>query len=156
MKTEVIDSIGMAAMNDWITIMTFNVTQDAYFAKAKLESEGVRTFLKDELTNQVLNVYSITSGVKLQIMPQDYIRACKILEEAGYIVDSISQDVPIETIKLKKTANRNKCPFCHSEHILKISRPLVFNIVYTILSAISPLFKKNYKCQDCGKVWRFK
>jgi hypothetical protein len=156
MRTKIIDSIEMTAMNDWIIIMTFNVTQDAYLAKAKLESEGIQTFLKDELTNQILNVYSITSGVKLQVMPQDYVRACEILGEAGYIVDSNGQDVPIETIKLKKTTDRNKCPFCQSEHILKISRPIVFDIVYTILGVISPLFKKNYKCQNCGKVWRYK
>jgi hypothetical protein len=143
-------------MNDWITIMTFNVTQEAYFAKAKLESEGVQTFLKDELTNQVLNVYSITSGVKLQIMPQDYVRACKILEEAGYVVDSNGQDMAIETIKLEKTADRNKCPYCQSEHISKIGRPFVFDIVYTILGVISPLFRKSYECLDCGKAWRFK
>lgn len=137
-------------MNDWITILTFNAAQDAYLAQAKLESEEIQTFLKDELTNQVLNVYSITSGVKLQVLVADYDRACEILQEAGYTVDSIEQDA-----QAVPEIDRDKCPFCHSVHISKVRYPILFEIVYAILALFTPLFKKSYKCQECGKVWRF-
>lgn len=140
-------------MNDWITIITFNTPQDAYLAKAKLESEEIETFLKDELTNQVLNVYSITSGVKLQVSGADYDRACEILTGAGYTLDSI--DMEIETVQLDKNVDKNKCPFCLSKHISIVRRPVIFEVVYAILGLFSPLFKKSYKCRDCGKEWRF-
>jgi hypothetical protein len=140
-------------MNGWVTIMTFNTPQDAYLAQAKLESEEIQTFLKDELTNQVLNVYSITSGVKLQVPVADYDRASAILKESGYTLDIIEQDV--QSVQGNSTIDKSKCPFCHSEEISRVRRPILFEIVYAILGLFSPLFRKSYQCLVCGKVWRF-
>ena len=73
-------------MNDRITVLTTDLPQEAHLAKAKLESEGISVFLKDEMTAQVHNFYSnAIGGVKLQVAEKDYQKAKDILKTAGYI-----------------------------------------------------------------------
>ncbi|HON51981.1 MAG TPA: DUF2007 domain-containing protein [Bacteroidales bacterium] len=65
----------------WVTIQTFTYAHEAYIAQSKLESFGIETFLQDELTTQIIPVYSYaTGGVKLQVHEQDVEKALKILE----------------------------------------------------------------------------
>ena len=73
-------------MNDWVTVLTTDLPQEAHLAKAKLESEGISVFMKDEMTAQVHNFYSnAIGGVKLQIEDKDYQKAMDILKASGYI-----------------------------------------------------------------------
>ncbi|MCF8219523.1 MAG: DUF2007 domain-containing protein [Bacteroidales bacterium] len=73
-------------MNDWVTVLTTDLPQEAHLAKAKLESEGINVFMKDEMTAQVHNFYSnAIGGVKLQIEDKDYQKAMDILKASGYI-----------------------------------------------------------------------
>jgi len=73
-------------MSGFITVAVFSLPQDAYIAKLKLESEGMRTFLKDELTIQSDNFLSqAIGGVRLQVLAADVNRAKEILEEGGFI-----------------------------------------------------------------------
>lgn len=73
-------------MNDRITVLTTDLPQEAHLAKAKLESEGISVFMKDEMTAQVHNFYSnAIGGVKLQIEDKDYQKAMDILKASGYI-----------------------------------------------------------------------
>lgn len=73
-------------MDSWITVWTFMYPHEAHIPKAKLESEGIEVFIKDELTAQVNNIYSnAIGGVKLQVREKDYQRAVQILEDAGYV-----------------------------------------------------------------------
>ena len=74
-------------MDNWIELISFTLPQDAYLVKGRLESEGIETFLKDELTTQVYNFYSnAIGGVKLLVREPDYQRAYDILVESKYIV----------------------------------------------------------------------
>lgn len=68
------------------TIASFDLPHEAHFAKAKLESEGIKVFLKDELTVQVDNFISnAIGGVKLQVFERDVIKSNEILVEAGFL-----------------------------------------------------------------------
>ena len=77
-------------MNNWITIISFTYPHEAHLAKTKLESEGLKVIILDELTAQVNNFYSnAIGGVKLQVTEDDYNKAYKILLEIGYIVEQV-------------------------------------------------------------------
>ena len=73
-------------MENWIEIISFNLPQDAYLVKGRLESEGIEIILKDELTAQVNNFYSnAIGGVKLLVKECDFEKAHTILVESKYI-----------------------------------------------------------------------
>ena len=73
-------------MNKWITILTFTYPHEAHIVRTKLASEGIETFIRDELTTQVNNFYSNAIGVvKLQVRSEDYDDALRILSVLGYI-----------------------------------------------------------------------
>ena len=96
-------------MNNWITILTFTYPHEAHLAKAKLESEGIETIIKDELTAQVNNFYSnAIGGVKLLVQENDSERAFQILKESGYIKEQVESENKL-LLKLDKLTS--KFPF---------------------------------------------
>jgi hypothetical protein len=70
-------------MDRWITILTSAYPQDILIPQSNLEANGIKTFLKDEYYNSLINVYP-TSNVKLQVLSEDYDNAAAILKDAGY------------------------------------------------------------------------
>ncbi len=67
-----------------VTVAIFPLPQDAYITKARLESEGIPVFLKDELTIQTDNFLSnAIGGVKLQVSESNVEAATAILIEQG-------------------------------------------------------------------------
>ncbi len=73
-------------MRDRITIATFTFPNEYSVIMARLESEGIRCFVKDEMTVQVNPFYSnAIGGIKLQVERPDAERAIRILKETGYL-----------------------------------------------------------------------
>lgn len=71
---------------NWMTILSFTYPHDAHLAKAKLESEGIEVYVKDEMTVQAVNFYSnAIGGVKLLVEDTEYEKAHNILIELGYL-----------------------------------------------------------------------
>ncbi|MDR0811205.1 MAG: DUF2007 domain-containing protein [Paludibacter sp.] len=62
-----------------VTILTVNYPSDMYVIRAKLESEGIECFAKDEMTAQVFPTSAI-GGVKLQVLESNAERALEILK----------------------------------------------------------------------------
>src|SRR6185437_9301277 len=92
-------------MDKWVTILTVSLPQELWVIRTKLECEGIKCSIKDELTVQSYNFYSnAVGGVKLQVLEKDEKNALAILTELGYI-----KDEPVEPDLLtqidKKTAN---------------------------------------------------
>ncbi|WP_430812976.1 MULTISPECIES: DUF2007 domain-containing protein [unclassified Carboxylicivirga] len=145
-------------MENWKTIITFTQPHDAHFAKGLLESEGIETIIRDELTAQVNNFYSnAIGGVKLDVKESDLQNATSILIEGGYIKESTeTRRKQIEIIELNNNTNKSICPFCGSDNIYrkKEVNPLMV-LVYFILGAFFPIFKRNYICYDCEKEWKY-
>jgi len=72
-------------MDKLITIISFHFPHEAHLVKGKLESEGIESFLQNELTVQTYNfIANNIGGVKLQVREQDYDAAYQILKEAGH------------------------------------------------------------------------
>lgn len=136
-------------MNQLITIKTFTYPHEAYIIRGKLDSEGIETFLKDEMTVQVNNFYSnAVGGVKLQVLEQDVERALEIIGESEKI------DEKIAVIDENQFENDTQCPFCHSENIMEKKSPNWLTLLpYLVVGFIFPVYRKTHKCFDCGKEW---
>jgi hypothetical protein len=94
---------------NWITIVSFTFPHEAYVITAKLESEGIRVNLKDELTTQVNNFYSnAIGGVKVQVSEDDYSKAREILIEAD-LMEQHSSDEESGIAKFNRVSS--KWPF---------------------------------------------
>ena len=140
----------------WITLITFTLPQDAHQARAYLNSMGIETIMTDELTAQVHNFYSTAmGGVKIKIREKDAEEGLKLLKHGGYIQEE-SEQIDVESIYYRFEADRTRCPYCQSDHIGRRNdpNPLIV-LVYLLLGAIFPIFRRTYVCYDCNKNWRF-
>ena len=145
-------------MSDWEKIQTFMYPQDAYLAKALLESNGIEVFLKDEMTTQVFNFYSnAIGGVKLLVPTTEAKKAFEILKDGGYILPEKESADKIEILPLEKNNNKNHCPYCHSSNITQEKKPnwLTIGFIF-LLGLILPITSKTFICFDCNKKWKFK
>ena len=144
---------------EWITIMTFTYPQDAYIVKGALESEGIDTFLMDELTIQGKNFLSnAVGGVKLQVPIEQFQIATELLESNGYPGDTVNaNESKVVEISRGKDQDISICPFCNSENIGKRKRPTLLTLLLILFLYIPlPFFKRNFFCYDCGKDWIYK
>jgi len=65
-----------------ITIKESNKLSDLSVLKSRLESEGIKCYLKGELSSQVLN-YIPSNIIELQVAESDVNNVKKILDEIG-------------------------------------------------------------------------
>ena len=73
-------------MRNLETVWSFPYQHQMLIIRGRLESEGIETFVQDELTIQIDPLYSnALGGIKLMVQPQDVVRATEILAEAGYV-----------------------------------------------------------------------
>lgn len=73
-------------METFVTVLTFTYPYEVPVIRARLESEGIACYVKDEFTIQVKHIFSqAIGGIKLQVMESDVSRALEILKEGGYI-----------------------------------------------------------------------
>lgn len=145
-------------MQNWTTIITFTLPHEAHMAKNVLESEGVETMIQDELTAQVDNFLSnAIGGVKLKVRDSDIEKGLKILETSGYISDNGKNNREIvEIVSFDLNTNTHICPFCTSQNIGKKKQVYGLTIVvFFILGAFFPIFRRSLKCFDCEKEWKF-
>jgi len=143
---------------NWITIITFTYPHEAHMAQAYLESKGIDTIIKDELTTQVYNFYSnAIGGVKILVRESDCETGLNLLKDGGYIIeDDFEKQVELELVKIDSTTDKKSCPFCNSNNIGKNKEPNILTVfVFFVLGAMFPIFKSSYKCFDCEKKWKF-
>lgn len=73
-------------MSDFVTIVSGEPITKVSVIKAKLESEGITCYIRDELTSQILDLYSnAIGGIRLQVKKEDYEKASILLKEYGFI-----------------------------------------------------------------------
>ena len=143
-------------MNDWITIMTFTYPHESYVIRGALESEGIQTFLKDELTIQIDNFLSnAIGGVRLQV-PKDQVEdAVKLLKENGYLKEENPKKPLVEVLE-PTNKEITECPFCKSDNFSMKKLPTLLSILSLIFLRIPlPIFNRNYVCHHCEKEWRY-
>lgn len=135
-----------------VTIKTFTYPHEAYVVRGKLESEGIETFTKDEMTVQVHNFYSnAVGGVKLQVWEKDVPHAKEIL---GLGAEK-QRDILI--VKKADIKSADICPFCSSNNIAKGKKANWLTLIpFLVIGFIFPVYKKSFVCFDCNKEWMLK
>lgn len=69
-------------MEKFVTIATFSNASSAYLFKAKLEAEGISSYLRDENMNNLLPGASF-GGIKVEVPLSQSIRALDIFYEVS-------------------------------------------------------------------------
>lgn len=122
---------------EFFTIGAFEYVADVQIIKAKLESEGIPVFLRDENTlNTDPLISSAIGGVKLQVYSTDKDRAIAIYDEIrAYAVDDFGNPVV--------------CPNCKAEKSeVYYSRK---GLLYKLFPFMEP---KKYRCLNCQMITR--
>jgi hypothetical protein len=130
-----------------VTIATFNHPEEAQLSHAKLESEGIPSFVADSNFVSANRFYSIlVGGVRLQVKESDVEAALRILDiERGKVSNCVNNDTQITD---------EKCPNCSSSDIQYETFSLR-RVFISILLLGFPLlfFKRHWKCRKCDYEW---
>ncbi len=72
-------------MTRWITVITLTRSFEAETVKGRLESEGIKVFIKNSAINQIYPLDNkILGGLEVQVRADDVVAAVDILREIGY------------------------------------------------------------------------
>ena len=115
------------------TLGTFEFPADVQIIKAKLESEGIPVFLRDEVTiTSAPLISSAIGGVKLQVYSSDKEKAKRIFDE----VRSYATD---------RNGNLVVCPNC------KATKSEIYYSRKGIFYKLFPFFEtRKYRCTNCN------
>jgi hypothetical protein len=106
-----------------VTIQTYTYPQDMAIVRSLLESEGIETFVLDEVISQVNPFYAnAVGGIKLQVESRDVQKAMEVLQEKGFINKPASQTPAFED-KLSG--------------IVSTHRKLIYRIVFVLFAALA-------------------
>ena len=131
-----------------VNISSYRDLQDAYLAKGRLESEGVKVFLRNEHTIGVQWLYSTAlGGVKLDVPESQVQQAVSILKEDH------SEEITDQHLNGSSDIN-GTCPKCNSTNTLYYDRARKYSAISLMLSFPLVLFGKRYKCLDCNHIWK--
>lgn len=116
-------------------LASFEFPADVQVLKAKLESEGIPVFLKDENTlNSDPLISSAIGGVRVQVYTRDKERAQVIYDE-------------IRSYALDENGNPIICPNC------KAQKSEAYYQRKNLFHKLFPFFeKRKYKCLNCGMI----
>ncbi|MEL0651653.1 DUF2007 domain-containing protein [Algibacter sp. TI.3.09] len=134
-------------MNDTFkTIARFQYSTEAQIIKGRLEADGIRVFLFDNLTIDTDPLVSnAIGGVKLKVLSYQ-------AEEAEHILKSINK------FSLDNQGNAIKCPNCKSDKIelystikdIKALFAFIFAFITNIIISALPIYTKHkYRCEAC-------
>ncbi|WP_024479179.1 MULTISPECIES: putative signal transducing protein [Cellulophaga] len=122
-------------VDKWVTIATFEYSSDLQVFKAKLESEGITVFVKDENTiNSDPMISNAIGGAKVQVFQEDKERALEIYDSIrAYAIGD--DGLPIT------------CPNC------KAQKSETYYARKSIFYKLFPFFeKRKYKCLNCKMI----
>jgi len=151
-------------MDNWIVAMTCTFPHEAHMIEGYLNSYGIETSLKDEMTVQVNIAYSYAvGGVKILVKDSEYDQSMQLLKVGGYINDpNTKTDTEKEVFLVEYSHNHKNCPFCNSENIGIKKKPGTVSFILSafisllFFAVISPVYRSVYKCFDCEKEWKYK
>ena len=125
------------------TIASFYTHPPADMLKLRLESNGVRVFLKDEFAGNIGSIAIATGGIKVQVPEDDIPIVRKLIESDSELRDMIFPQ-------------SERCPNCSSIHIKRKGKMHIGFILFAILCFTLPLMfhKPLMECNDCKHEWK--
>lgn len=124
------------------TIAIFEYSSEAQIIKGRLESDGIKVFLSDNLTIDTDPLISnAIGGVKLKVFSEDAEKAEQILRA-------------IQKYSLDDDGKLIKCPKCNSEHVQLFSTiknlKSFLSFIFGFIVGTLPFYAKHkYRCKDC-------
>ena len=128
-----------------VTVARFSHPEEAYLASAKLESEGIQSFVADAHTVTAdWLVSNAIGGVRLQVRESE-------AADAKQILSSKQQNMQA-TAAISET-----CPKCNSTDIqyqIFSTRPIFIVWLLTGGGLTFPFLKRKWICRACGYQWK--
>ena len=133
----------------FVTIARFQYSSEAEIMKGRLESDGIRVFLKDNITIDTDPLVSnAIGGIKLKVLAKDEETAREILQSIqNYSVDNEGEPIT--------------CPNCGKNRIELYStitdfKSLVSSLIGFLTGTLPFSTRYQYKCEDCKTEFPFK
>jgi hypothetical protein len=124
-------------------IGAFQYSSEASIFKGKLESEGIRVFVRDNNTVDANPMYSnAIGGIKLFVKNEDFAKAATVLSE-------------ISAYSLNENDELIKCPKCGAEKIEMVTSikdlKTLFAFIFSMFFVLMPIYSKHRcKCDTCN------
>ncbi len=97
--------MGISDSFKWITVISFNLDQDAGLCKSYLESHGLMVQLKNEfISRSYPGIGLSTGGIQVMVADRDVIRASTLLQQAGYLEGNVKSEPSFLEMNLAKIA----------------------------------------------------
>lgn len=130
-----------------VTIAQYQDLPSANIAQAKLESQGIISFLDNEYTIGMNWLYSnALGGVKLNV-PEEFAKdAILILNENSGLPEAPDPEAGL--------LSKSSCPKCGSTEIESKNFTRKFAALTLLLSLPLFFFLKRSTCRNCGYVWK--
>ncbi|MAX70571.1 MAG: hypothetical protein CMC76_05640 [Flavobacteriaceae bacterium] len=131
--------------NTFSTIARYTYSSEAEIIKGRLEAEGIKVFLKDNITIDTDPLVSnAIGGIKLNVLAEDEAKAKDILKS-------------ISSYALDDNGNTIICSNCGSGNVSLYSTinsfKSFFHFIIGILFGTLPFSARyEYKCEDCNTV----
>ena len=126
---------------DWVTIARYDLPYEAQIARARLQAEGIQTFIADEHTIGMQWLYAnALGGVKLQVRARDAAWAAEILA-TDYSAD-VEEQEGIDDLK---------CPQCQGTQLVPeiIGKRRAFLVFLGLDFPLYPV-RRGLRCPTCG------
>ncbi|MBI4334750.1 MAG: DUF2007 domain-containing protein [Chloroflexi bacterium] len=137
-------------LDNLVTIASFSHPEEAHVVSARLESEGIWSFVADEYTVTANWLYSnAIGGVKVKVRESDAASAAQVL----FVKQEFPQASP---------GDSDVCPKCNSAAIHYETfhlRPVFICWLLALLvlgngAFVIPILKRRWRCNSCGHEWR--
>ena len=120
-------------MSKLVTILSIPFPRQIHVVKARLESEGIECFTKNELTIQTDPLLSnALGGIQLQVKEEDVEAAVKILEEEGYLSKEEAEVNPYSGLE----AFADKIPFFKRVRF-EVRLGVLITLIITVISLLA-------------------
>ncbi|NNK83431.1 MAG: DUF2007 domain-containing protein [Flavobacteriaceae bacterium] len=125
------------------TIARYEYSSEAQIIKGRLEADGIKVFLSDNLTIDTDPLVSnAIGGVKLKVLTEDARKAKEILSA-------------IQKYSLDDEGKLVQCPNCKSQHVQLFSTikdlKSFFAFFFGVIFSVFPLYTRHkYRCEDCN------
>lgn len=130
-------------MADWVTIARYDFPYEAQIGRARLQAEGIQTFIADEYTINMQWLYAnALGGVKLQVKARDASWAAEILAtDFSADVEEQEGDDPLQ------------CPHCGAVDLIPetIGKRRAFLVFLGLDFPLYPI-RRALRCPTCGTV----
>ncbi|MDK3159557.1 DUF2007 domain-containing protein [Kamptonema cortianum] len=129
-------------MSEMILLKRFNTLEEAFMARAMLDSAGIDALIPDEYTLQNSWLWiTAYEGVRLMVAEDS-------IEEARAILQ-------ISTENQSPYLSGFTCPACGSQRVINASlRRRSLAAIIAILHIPLPFRRDKYECADCGHHWK--